>query len=521
MSNVIIKMITVIILCTNTLFAAAQITVEKVEQYLVEKKFIQKTDANRMAAILSFYSYNHLKTAWIQNENIDNKNNLFNILKQSANKGLREKDYQYDFIQSIKNNRAVLNNSNDSIEADVRITDAAIHFFSDIVYGNTKPVLSYNGIDETLTCLDISYYLSKSLEKQTINVLEENLSPSLKEIKVLEKKIAWINTVMEKDDFKEKVITSTTVSYSNEPLVSKLNQLGILNCNKNEKDTALVNRVKEAQKQFGLISDAIIRTTFLEEINVPLSKRLMQLNLALNNYRWLSCFCKQRATIVVNIPAAYLKVYKDTSILLEMRMVVGKKSTPTPTLLSTVNEVVLYPYWHVPYSIATKELLPRIKQDIGFIEVGSFQVLNSAGKIMQPSVINWRVLSTKYFPYTIRQSTGCDNALGLLKLNFYSPDGVYLHDTPSKNAFALNKRFFSHGCMRMEKPMELGHLVLKNNFIAIDTLEQKGCLRNQAPISVHADVHMPVLVWYNPVGIDSVGRVLFFEDVYEKFKNMQ
>ena len=75
--------------------------------------------------------------------------------------------------------------------------------------------------------------------------------------------------------------------------------------------------------------------------------------------------------------------------------------------------------------------------------------------------------------------------------------------------------------MRMEKPMELGHLVLKNNHIAIDTLEQKGCLRNQSPIVVHADEHMPVIVWYNPAGIDDTGRIQFYEDVYEKFDWMK
>ena len=107
---------------------------------------------------------------------------------------------------------------------------------------------------------------------------------------------------------------------------------------------------------------------------------------------------------------------------------------------------------------------------------------------MDPYSINWKALSRTNFPYLIRQSTGCDNALGLLKLNFNNPFSVYLHDTNSRNLFKNNRRFYSHGCMRMEKPMELGHLVLKNNPTAIDTLEQKGCLRNQSPITVDADI---------------------------------
>jgi murein L,D-transpeptidase YcbB/YkuD len=71
--------------------------------------------------------------------------------------------------------------------------------------------------------------------------------------------------------------------------------------------------------------------------------------------------------------------------------------------------------------------------------------------------------------------------------------------------------------MRMEKPMEMGHLVLKRNAIAIDTLEEKGCLRNQAPVYVPATVEMAVIVWYCPAGTDAAGRVVFFEDIYGKF----
>jgi murein L,D-transpeptidase YcbB/YkuD len=200
-----------------------------------------------------------------------------------------------------------------------------------------------------------------------------------------------------------------------------------------------------------------------------------------------------------------------------MKIVAGKKSTPTPTLCSRVDEVVLYPYWHVPHSIASKELLPIIKRNPGFINEGNYQVLNSAGNIVNPYSVNWHALSSSYFPYLLRQSTGCDNALGLLKLNFYSPFGVYLHDTPIKYAFMLNNRFLSHGCMRMEKPMELGRLLLKANHIAIDTLEQKGCLRNQAPVSVPVVDHLPVIVWYNPAGMDQAGRLVFYQDIYDKF----
>jgi murein L,D-transpeptidase YcbB/YkuD len=261
----------------------------------------------------------------------------------------------------------------------------------------------------------------------------------------------------------------------------------------------------------------VLRSTISEQLNVPLASRVEQLKLAINYYRWLHRLAMNEAVVVVNIPSAYMKVYRKDLVILEMRMVLGKPLTPTPTLTSRINEVILYPYWHVPRSIATKELLPMFRQNPGLVNSGNFQILDSKARIIDPYKINWQELGAKNFPYLVRQSTGCDNALGLLKLDFYSPFGVYLHDTPHKSAFLLNKRFFSHGCLRMENPVGLGHLVLRNNALAIDTIEQKGCLLNQAPIIVHADEKMPVVVWYNPVGTDSTGRVLFFEDVYKKF----
>jgi murein L,D-transpeptidase YcbB/YkuD len=314
------------------------------------------------------------------------------------------------------------------------------------------------------------------------------------------------------------LVTSRKIEETNKPLILKLHQLGLLDSIATTiAAAALQEKVKEAQRQFSLQVDGVIGNNTLQELNVPLSARLQQLTLSINYYRWLSCLAQNQSVITVNIPAAYLKVYRNNKTVLEMRMIVGKKSTPTPTLTSRVNKAILYPYWHVPYSIATKELLPAIKRNPGYIDAGNYQVLNSAGKIMDPYSINWNALSRSYFPYIIRQSTGCDNALGLIKLDFSNPFSVYLHDTPNKSLFMRNKRFFSHGCMRMEKPMEMGHLVLKDNRLAIDTLTQMGCLLNQKPIYVDADEKMPVIVWYNPAGTDSTGRVLFYYDVYRKF----
>jgi L,D-transpeptidase YcbB len=494
--------------------SVAQITSVQLRQFILD---------NRSPGLSEFYSRINYQPVWIQGKFRVQGEILQGLIKHSAALGLREKDYPINDIETIANAAGFrFQNLNDSLEAELRITKTAIDFYSDIAYGNTKPALGYDGLGYEPRCFDIPTLLADHISNGELIVLIARLSPPLPEIPVMESKIRWLLSIMADSNFKEITLKSNKVDRANRPLILKLHQLGIIDsADKVYTESILKLKVKEAQRQFNLMADGVLRSTILAELNVPVAVRLQQLNLSINYYRWLNCLIKSQTVIVVNIPTTYLKVYRDHEVILEMRMVLGKRSTPTPTLLSKVDQVILYPYWHVPYSIATKELLPAIKRNPGYIDAGNYQVLNKAGKIMDPYSINWHAYSRSYFPFIIRQSTGCDNALGLLKLNFYSPFGVYLHDTPNKSMFMLNKRYFSHGCMRMEKPMDLGHLVLMNNQIAIDTLEQKGCLRNQAPIVVPADVDMPVLVWYNPAGIDSTGRVIFYEDIYEKFTWMR
>jgi len=150
------------------------------------------------------------------------------------------------------------------------------------------------------------------------------------------------------------------------------------------------------------------------------------------------------------------------------------------------------------------------------LDENNYQVLNKNARVINPYTINWWSLSRNYFPYVLRQSTGCDNSLGLIKLNFYNPFTVYLHDTPAKSLFGQKERFFSHGCMRVQKAIEIGRYILRGNTVAIDTLTQKGCLKNQSPITVAATEAIPVFVLYQTAWIDSAANVKLYKDVYGK-----
>ncbi len=498
--------------CVGSFTAATQITAARMLLYISENKQIDK------AAVYELYSRVNYQTIWLQKDNTGNRDLFLNALRQAAATGLREKDYQFDFMESFRNKNFRLYHIQDSLEAEMLITDAALHFYKDMAYGNTRPAFGYDGLKYFPSCVNIPALMAEYISTNSLQLLPLKISGSLPEIAEIENKLGWYYRVTTDSNFMEVKIVSNKLNNTNKPLISKLWQLGLIDTDEVDlPDSMLQKKLSEAQIQFTLVPDGKIGANTLRELNIPVSARMEQLKISINYYRWLNCLVQSQPVITVNLPAAYLKVYSNDRVILEMRMIVGKRSTPTPTLTSTVNEVILYPYWHVPYSIATKEILPILKRNPGYINAGNYQVLNRSGKIMDPYSINWKALGRTDFPYLIRQSTGCDNALGLLKLNFNNPFSVYLHDTNSKTLFKNNRRYYSHGCMRMHKPMELGHLLLKNNSVSIDTLEQKGCLRNQSPITVPADVRMPIVVWYNPAGIDSTGRVLFYEDVYKKF----
>lgn len=504
-----------LILILTNLAAGSQIAPARLQQFVHSKENSLVTE--RIQNIQQFYSILNYRPAWISNEATINRKDLLNLLKKSSGYGLEESDYQFKFINDFRNNNSIATDPEDSLSAELLFTDAALHFFHDISFGNKKPALGYQGLVYEPGCNNIIRLLAEYCTKNQLPLLAENLNPPLTQIKPILQKIRILESILEDISFREERIGVTSVNHNNKPLLKKLYYLGISDSIDQKTNRGIREMIREAQRQFNLLSDGILRGTIMAELNVPVTTRIQQLKTAVNYYRWLYCLTQQEPVIVVNIPAAYLKVYDTDSIKLEMRMVVGARRTPTPTLSSRVTEVVLYPYWTVPHSIATKELLPAIKKNPGYIDANNFQVLNKQGKIVDPYKINWQELGASNFPYTIRQSTGCDNALGTLKLNFYNPYSVYLHDTPHKTLFLLNKRYYSHGCMRLEKPIELGHLILKNNRMAIDTITEKGCLLRQAPIIIPADEKMPVIVWYNPVDTDATGRVIFYEDIYRKF----
>lgn len=492
-----------------------QAQVNKDEIQLIIKTSRPEVRLHYPEQIKKFYSINGYNYTWVNNRS--NMQSLFRLLQTAGESGLAPEDYLTDVILSPENNYYIGPARHDSLLTDVWLTGAAIHFFSDLAYGSRKPAIGYNGLNYSPDCFDIPLLMADAIAGNRLLGLAGNLEPDLAGFKTLKDWLTVLRLSVNDSLFTEAKVTSPLTRNGNRPLINRLYYLGIIDSlHITYTDASIRGKVRSAQRLFNISDDGILNKATIEALNTPLAIRIKELVSAMNTVRWLRCVSMQSPVFVVNIPSANLLVIHKGQVLLQSKVIVGKRSTPTPTLASMITDVVLYPYWVVPNKIATRELLPLIQRNAGYLAANNMQVLNKAGRIVDPASINWKSLSPSNFPYTLRQSTGCDNSLGIVKLNFYSPYSVYLHDTPWKVLFNFNKRYFSHGCIRVEKAMELAHFLLKENTAAIDTLEEKGCIRNQAPVPIPVKEQIPVFVLYNTSWFDSTGLVQFNDDIYRK-----
>jgi len=230
---------------------------------------------------------------------------------------------------------------------------------------------------------------------------------------------------------------------------------------------------------------------------------------SMNILKYLSIY-GQSEYIVANIPETEVRYYQNGKLKLEMKSVVGKKKNPTPTIASYITNIVTFPFWNVPFSIASKELLPKVQKDESYLERNNFEVVDAKGNVVDDSDLNWDSYTEKNFPYFFRESTGPNNSLGVLKFNLGNPFSIYLHDTNSKKAFAKDFRFLSHGCVRLEKPIELADLLTRGK---VNVWELKTGQKDTESKILKLDQKVPVFIVYMPVVVDGE-KVTFLKDVY-------
>lgn len=278
-------------------------------------------------------------------------------------------------------------------------------------------------------------------------------------------------------------------------------------------DEALQAGVKNFQERHGLDDDGVIGPATLRAMNVPVEQRVQQLRLNLERGRWVFDDLADDF-IIVNIAGFRAYVVRDGKPVWQTNVQVGKTYHQTPVFRDEMKYVVFNPTWTVPYSIATKEMLPRIKNDPDYFKTRTFDVKDRSGKVVDPATIDWSQLSRGNFPYTFVQRPGPRNALGRVKFIFPNEHSVYLHDTPSKSLFGRAERAFSHGCVRVENPFDLAEVLLGSG--GWDQEKIKATLDSLETKTVYLPEPLPVLLLYWTAEMGPTGDVHFYSDVYER-----
>jgi len=390
-------------------------------------------------------------------------------------------------------------------------SDAALSFLKDIAYP-TSSMVKYNGWEYQPDCTAIPSLLQQALIRDELEFCIREAEPENIQYKKIKAAYEKLYSLSIENNFHEIKVESKTVALSNNKLVNKLKQLGYMGL-KDSTEKQLLTALNKLQASHSLLVQKKINAYCLQVLNEPIKEKLEELRWNVRWYRWLNCM-QNKSYILVNIAANRLSFIECNSEVLVSKIVVGKISTPSPTLTSVVKNLVYYPYWNVPFSIATKEMLPKLKRDPHYLDVLKIDVLLGSHVYNSSADINWHNYSSGNFPFSFRQQPGCNNSLGLLKFDFENPFHVYLHDTNNKIAFMSGKRFFSHGCIRIEKPYELA-LTLG---VPSEKINMDSCFTGMKPQVIPLNSPMPIFVIYATVDIID-GEIRWFEDAYHKREN--
>jgi murein L,D-transpeptidase YcbB/YkuD len=278
----------------------------------------------------------------------------------------------------------------------------------------------------------------------------------------------------------------------------------------------LADGVAHFQARHGLQQNAHLDEATIRELNVPLRERVSQLELTLERWRWLPHEFSQ-PPIIVNIPEFRLRALdQNDKVVLAMNVILGRAyRRQTPVFAKDMKFVIFRPYWNVPLSIQRSEIVPAIERDRSYLAKKDYEVVTRKGEVVTSGPVSDDILGRlQDGTLEVRQRPGPRNALGLVKLMFPNEYNVYLHSTPSPELFARPRRDFSHGCIRVEDPVDLTTWVLRNNPGWDKAHVQSAMQTGKDNIQVNLSKPIPVLILYGTAIVDDKGEVHFFEDIY-------
>ncbi len=485
--------------------------------------------------IIEFYRENKFKVTWSdKGQHSKQSDSLFLLIKNSDDYGLIANDYHFSKIENLikteKDNKTKKFDAVKISEVDILLTDAFFTFALHVNKGRlnkdslirewkTTKLQMPTAMVERGGYSTLVGLLNEAIKQNTILSVIDSIEPKNRQYQAL--KLALKNFKFEfRDSEWDSLATPESDSTTfNERLKKRLiashDYIEIIEYSDSIK---LVKAIKHFQCRHNLTEDGKAGKLTFKALQRTKQDYIRQIQM--NMERWRNYYDPYEKQFVwVNIPKYEMRVVENDTLVMKSRVIVGQPDHQTPLLKSTIRYFLIFPYWTVPLSIATKEILPILKRDTSYLRRKNFEVLDWKNRVVE-TPINWKKYNKNYFPWKLRQRTGDENSLGILKFNFENKYGVYLHDTDNRRLFKREMRALSHGCVRLEKFIDFAKFLIRDDSrnYPLDSLKMDLLKEEQKYVFIKRPI--PIYINYFTAEVDDNNELFFFIDVYKKDEKM-
>ena len=471
-----------------------------------------------------FYREREFKLGWFKNnEIVPQAKEMLTMISKAGEEGLDPKKYQFkDLNTMVANLEAAKADSAKftAIQKEIDVALTATYFVWASDY--------YRGVIIPKENKEIEWDVKGNkikLHKALMTVLNEreskysyaSFSPLHPDYARLKSALASYRKIQAAGGWPKVTASSKLKQGQKDPVVSALKKRLGLSSTDSTFNAETYNALKKFQTDQGMSPDGALGPATAKLLNVSVDQRIKQIILNMERWRWIPKSFEEDY-LIVNIPEYRLRVYEKGKEQLAMNVIVGKTMNSTPIFSDKMENVVLAPYWNVPASIVRDELGPKIANDPGYLERSNMELVDFKGNQVSPSKVDFSSVTRDSWKYILRKKPGPKNDLGDVKFIFPNTNDIYLHDTPHDELFSQSKRNFSHGCVRVEKPLQLAEYLLRP--VGWDMSEIQSTIALGKEKHVKLKKVLPVYLVYFTAWVDESGDVHFRDDIYGHDKTL-